>query len=157
MRAVPSRLGLLIDLEWVRIVAELNTRLRVIDPQNFRNTVKPVLDYIMDLNAKDDLGDLMVHLVHNKLHSADELLETCLLPMYLSRNSKLGILITQREGDSPAFAPDSEAPTLHRTVWVRCDKASGKRIAQTAPTPSVRREAQQIARAYRQHAVTSNA
>ena len=136
VRAVPSRLGLLIDLEWVRIVAELNTRLRVIDPRNFRNTVKPVLDYIVNLNATDDLGDLKVHLVHNQLHSADELLEAGQLPHYLPRNGKLGVLITQSEGGAPAFALDSgDAPALHRTLWVRSEKGQWQKDRSESPSP----------------------
>ena len=121
VRAVPSRLNLLLDSEWQQVVADLNQKLRVIDPSHFSQTVKPTLDFIVALNRASKLEPLELHLVHNQLHDAERLFETNELPCRLPRDGKLGVLITMRS-DLTDTRDIGDELHLKRTVWVRSDE-----------------------------------
>jgi hypothetical protein len=72
VRAVPSRLELLIDDNWLDFVAELNTLLRLLSRGHLVSTMKYVLDFLNSRNLTDKLGGMKVELCYQKFVIQEE-------------------------------------------------------------------------------------
>jgi hypothetical protein len=118
LKAVPSRLNMMIDDAWVIVIGELNDLLRVVSPSNIRATAQPALDYIAQVNRdaqgaatnaevlpERSLGSLRLHLAHHATDDADGAAggqsSPCELPMRLPNGAKLGLLVTQVSDGGP--------------------------------------------------------
>ena len=114
LKAVPSRLNMMIDDAWVIVIGELNDLLRVVSPSNIRATAQPALDYIAQVNRDSQnaevlpersLGSLRLHLAHHATDDADGAAggqsSPCELPLRLPNGAKLGLLVTQVSDGGP--------------------------------------------------------
>jgi hypothetical protein len=145
LKAVPSRLNMMIDDAWVIVIGELNDLLRVISPKDIRSTAQPALDYISQINRDSSigaqlhafggngqvpersLGSLRLHLAH---HAEDQTSSgPSQLPRQLPHGAKLGLMITLDGKNEPVIPNNLLAPT----VWFLGEKGRWKSHPRAEP------------------------